>query len=113
MRRAGGFGRSLGVDDELADPGLVAQVDEYEAAVVAAPRDPAGERDALPDMLGPDLAATEIAPAHCVNLSTSSPAGTDGSPELTKDDPVPQTVYRVAIKPANPIVVSVPLKFRK
>ncbi|PYS58950.1 MAG: hypothetical protein DMF76_17890 [Acidobacteria bacterium] len=40
-------------------------------------------------------------------------AGTDGSPELTKDDPAPQTVYRVAIKPANPIVVSVPLKFRK
>jgi uncharacterized protein DUF4384 len=40
-------------------------------------------------------------------------AGANGSQELTQDDPVPQTVYRVAIKPDNPLVLSVPLKFRK
>ena len=39
-------------------------------------------------------------------------AGVDTSPELTQDDPVPQTVYRMAIKPENPLVLSVPLKFR-
>ena len=40
-------------------------------------------------------------------------AGASSSPELTQEDPVPQTVYRVAIKPTNPIVLSVPLKFRQ
>jgi hypothetical protein len=40
-------------------------------------------------------------------------AGANGSQELTQDDPAPQTVYRVAIKPENPIILSVPLKFRK
>jgi len=39
-------------------------------------------------------------------------AGANGSQALTQDDPAPQTVYRVAIKPDNPIVVSAPLKFR-
>ena len=39
-------------------------------------------------------------------------AGATASPELTQDDPLPQTVYRVAIKPANPILLSVPLRFR-
>ena len=40
-------------------------------------------------------------------------AGANSSQELTQDDPVPQTVYRVAIKPDNPIILSVPLRFRK
>lgn len=40
-------------------------------------------------------------------------AGTDGSADLTQNDPAPQTVYRLAIKPGNPIVLSVPLKFRR
>lgn len=39
-------------------------------------------------------------------------AGTDSSAELTQDDPGPQTVYRVAIKPDNPVIVSVPLKLK-
>ena len=38
------LGRVLRVDDELADPGVVAQVDEDEPAVVAARVRPAGER---------------------------------------------------------------------
>lgn len=40
-------------------------------------------------------------------------AGANSSPELTQDDPAPQTVYRVAIKPDHPIILSVPLRFRK
>jgi hypothetical protein len=39
-------------------------------------------------------------------------AGADSSAELTQDDPGPQTVYRVAIKPENPVIVSVPLKLK-
>jgi hypothetical protein len=40
-------------------------------------------------------------------------AGANGSPELTQEDPVPQTVYRMAIRPADSIILSVPLKFRR
>ncbi len=40
-------------------------------------------------------------------------AGTNGSAELTQDDPVPQTVYRMAIKPVNSLLLSVPLKFKR
>ena len=40
-------------------------------------------------------------------------AGANGSQQLTQDDPAPQTVYRVAIKPNDPVIVSVPLRFRK
>src|SRR5207247_8244714 len=54
----------LRVDDELADPGVVAQVDEDEAAVVAAPRRPAGELQPPADVLGVGLAAVDIAVAH-------------------------------------------------
>ena len=50
----GGLGGVLGVDHELADAGLVAEVDEDEPAVVAPPRDPAGERRALPGLVGPE-----------------------------------------------------------
>ena len=57
-------GRTLGVDHELRDPGAVAQVDEDEAAVVAAARGPARERLARADVLGAQLPAHEIAPAH-------------------------------------------------
>jgi hypothetical protein len=33
--------------------------------------------------------------------------------ELTQDDPVPQTVYRLAIKTNDSILLNVPLKFRR
>ena len=39
-------------------------------------------------------------------------AGANNAQELTQDDPPPQTVYRLAIKPTDPIILSVPLKFR-
>jgi hypothetical protein len=40
-------------------------------------------------------------------------AAADGSSVLTQDDPVPQTVYRVAIKPDAPLLVSIPLRFAR
>jgi hypothetical protein len=40
-------------------------------------------------------------------------AGADNSQELTQDDPVPQTIYRITIKPETPLVVTVQLKFAK
>jgi len=40
-------------------------------------------------------------------------AGNDKSQELTQDDPPPQTVYRLAIKPENPILLNVQLKFHR
>jgi hypothetical protein len=40
-------------------------------------------------------------------------AGANAATELTQDDPVPQTVYRLAIKPQNPILFSLPMKFRR
>ena len=44
------------VGDDLDDPGGVAQVEEHDAAVVAAGRDPAAERDRRADVLGPQRA---------------------------------------------------------
>lgn len=53
--------------------------------------------------------------------TTSAKAQTEGSKsldqegeeaQLTEDDPLPQTVYRAAIKTGNPLLVTVPLRFR-
>jgi len=40
-------------------------------------------------------------------------ARNNNAQELTQDDPAPQTVYRMAIKTSDSIVLSVPLKFRR
>ena len=34
-----------------------------------------------------------------------------GGTELTQDDPIPQTMYRVALKPENPLMVTLRLRF--
>lgn len=39
--------------------------------------------------------------------------GADASQLLTQEDPVPQTVYRMAIKPEDPLIVTVFLKFAR
>ncbi len=44
-------------EDDLHESRAVAQVDEHDAAVVAAAVDPAGEGDALAVVLGPEVAA--------------------------------------------------------
>jgi len=40
-------------------------------------------------------------------------AGTNNAQVMTQDDPPPQTVYRLAVKPTDPIILSVPLTFRR
>ena len=40
-------------------------------------------------------------------------AGANNSSDLTQEDPVPQTVYRLAVKPADAVILSVALKFRR
>jgi hypothetical protein len=39
-------------------------------------------------------------------------AGADGTRLLTQEDPGPQTIYRVAVKPNSPILVKVGLRYR-
>ncbi len=51
----------VGVEDELDDAGAVAQVDEDQAAVVAAAVNPAGDADLGADPVGQHLAAPRVA----------------------------------------------------
>ena len=64
VRGLGGGGRVLGVEDELHLAGVVAEVDEDEPAVVAARVGPARDRDAAARVVGPQLAAHDVAPGH-------------------------------------------------
>ena len=66
----GGAAGVLGVKGDLRHAVAVAQVDEDQAAVVAAVPDPAGERDGLADVLGAQL-ATGVG-VHGVSHSSSS-----------------------------------------
>src|SRR5581483_11708588 len=82
VRDPGGLGGALGVDHELADPALVAEVDEDQAAVVAAAGDPAGERHGRARLLRAQVAGVLGAPglAHrAVSLATSSSSATTTS----------------------------------
>jgi hypothetical protein len=40
-------------------------------------------------------------------------AGADRKRELTQEDPLPQTLYRVATKPGTPLLVTVPLQIKR
>jgi hypothetical protein len=40
-------------------------------------------------------------------------AGQDGKRRLTQDEPLPQTIYHVAIKPRQPIFINVPLLYER
>jgi len=57
VRDFGRPGCPFRVDDELADAGVVAQVDEDEASVIPPARHPAGQRQSLAHAVGPRLAA--------------------------------------------------------
>ena len=59
--------RRVGVDDDLDDPGRVAQVEEHDAAVVAPARDPAAQRDVPVDVA--DRAGPR--PGRCASTSRS------------------------------------------
>ena len=101
-------GRVLGVEHELRDARLVAEVDEDEPAVIAAARRPAGERHLAALVLGPRLAATEIAPAHAPRLASSSSRVVGSSPpERTMRTPSASTTT-VVFAPRRPACVSCP-----
>ena len=68
----GCVGGALGVDHELDDAGLVAEVDEDQAAVVAPACDPAGDGDLVPDPLGAKLARSCVPPTHRSSSVTSA-----------------------------------------
>ncbi|HEX7771806.1 MAG TPA: hypothetical protein VF435_05250 [Pyrinomonadaceae bacterium] len=51
--------------------------------------------------------------AGAIMTEKEQAAGANATTELTQDDPVPQTVYRLAIKPEKPIFFSVSMKFRR
>ena len=67
-----GGGLLVGVEHELDEAGLVAQVDEHQAAVVAPPGDPAGQDDAPALVAGAQVAAERGAPAHGRSSATRS-----------------------------------------
>jgi hypothetical protein len=46
-------------------------------------------------------------------MTEKEQAARNNAQELTQDDPAPQTVYRMAIKTNDSIVLSVPLRFRR
>ena len=113
LRELGRLGRALRVDHELRDPGAVAEVDEDEAAVVAAARDPAGERLARADVLLAELAAHEVAPAHPDSLPTTSAraSGSSACPWRRRTAPSGPTIT-VAAAPSRAAWVSCPFSER-
>ena len=76
-------GRVLGVDHELTEPRVVAEVDEDEAAVVPPAMSPAGEREPLPHVLRPHVAAHQVAPRHGRSLSTTAARSVSASTTTT------------------------------
>ncbi len=109
-RRLGGV---LGVDHDLRDAGAVAQVDEYEAAVVAAPVSPPGERDPLADELLRRLAAHVGAPDHRSSLPrTSAWASCSSSASRRRIVAVSRATTTTVSAPERPACVSWPLSER-
>ncbi|MEP7340520.1 MAG: hypothetical protein ABI977_22500, partial [Acidobacteriota bacterium] len=47
------------------------------------------------------------------SYTRSEQAAGNGKKRLTQDDPLPQTVFRVATKPGKPLMVKLPLKISK
>ena len=80
VRELGRLGRELRIDHELRDPAAVAEVDEDQAAVVAAACHPACERQLLADELPGRLAGHVGAPRrHRDSLPRTSPWATGSS----------------------------------
>src|SRR5262249_36874264 len=114
VRELGCRGSVLGVDDELRDACLVAQVDEDEAAVVAARVDPAGERPGPALVLGARLAAAQrppVTPRPSVAGSSSRPTRLSSAPRSRIVAAFAPT-KTVARAPSRPACVSCPLRER-
>jgi hypothetical protein len=79
-----GLRAALGVDHELDDPGLVAEVDEDQPAVVPAARGPPGDPDRPADVIPAKLTRAEIAPAHLLSsFAIASASGVLPGPTTT------------------------------
>src|SRR5207302_682697 len=78
---------ALRIHDELDDPGLIAEVDEDEAAVIAARVDPAGDRDTAADVVLAELARVRVAPGHATSSSSSVRAVRSCSPRRRRTKP--------------------------
>ena len=70
------LGLVLGVEHELHEARLVAEIDEDEPAVVAPARDPAGDRDAVALVRRPQIAAHVRPVGHVRSSSTSRSSAT-------------------------------------
>ena len=112
VRDRGRLGRALGVDDELDDARVVAQVDEDEAAVVAAARRPAGQGQPFAHTVGARLAAHEVAPLVHSAFSNASRGTTSSSVPARRSSASPSRTITVVAAPSRPAWVSWPLSER-
>src|SRR5205823_6567686 len=105
--RLRGVGRAFGIDDELDQARVVAEVDEDQAAVVTSTCNPPGDGDRAADVGAADRAAVQIAPLHPEILSTSSsrPAVQSSRPgsRTVARPPSTITVHPAPSRPACPI----------
>ena len=107
-------GSALWIDDELDLARVIAQVDEDEAAVIATRVGPPGDGHPPADVLGPQLAAVEVTPAHGpVRVATTSLRETTRSlsPVRRSVASSPRTITIVRA-PVRPACVIWPLKER-
>ena len=114
VRELGRLGRELGVDHELRDPAAVAQVDEDQAAVVAAARRPAGQHQRLTDERLRRLAGHVRAPRrHRDSLPRTSAwaTGSSAAPDVRISASSARTMTVVAA-PERPACVSWPFSER-
>src|SRR5581483_3740908 len=107
--------RDLGfLEDELHLAGVIAEIDEDESAVIAARVDPAGEGQALPDVLRTHKTALKVAPAHgALRVATRSSSATAWSvlpSRRTVAPPAPTTT--IVLAPDRPACVSWPFSER-
>src|SRR4029077_3410978 len=79
-----GLGGVLGVDNELHQARVISQIGEHEAAVIAPPRRPTGERHGPTDVVDARLSAAQIAPSHGASLLDTSAWATLSSAAPTR-----------------------------
>ena len=106
MRGPGRLGGALRVDDELADAGRVAQVDEHEPAVIASARHPAGERASFANEVAADLARAEVAPAHSESTASASEENSTSCSCGRRSVAPSERTITVAFAPTRPAWVS-------
>ena len=95
----------VGVEDDLHDAGAVAQVDEGDAAVVAAPVHPAGQRDPLADVPHAQVPAV-VRLEHALTSSISHRVVDDGSAGWPADLGVATDPRRRLTVPRGPIAIN-------